>query len=361
MKVLVTGHNGYIGSTLAPLLIQEGHEVVGLDTYYFDECTLGDAAPETPSIRTDIRDVLPSQLRGFEAIIHLAALSNDPLGDLKAEWTHDINHAASVRLARMAKEAGVTRFLFSSSCSMYGASGEDLLTEEAPLRPLTPYAISKVRTEESVSEMADGDFSPAFLRNATAYGVSPRLRADIVLNNLVGWAWTTGKVRILSDGTPWRPIVHVEDISWAFAAFLKAPRGAIHNQAFNVGVNGENYRVRELANIVRETVPGCEIEFGDQPQPDPRNYRVDFSKLFRSVPEFRPRWNARDGARQLFEAYRRAGMTLSDFQGRRFVRLPQLKHLLESGQLDSTLRWRAGAPAGNDPARRAAGASSDGR
>ncbi|MGH8246234.1 MAG: NAD-dependent epimerase/dehydratase family protein, partial [Gammaproteobacteria bacterium] len=352
MRVLVTGHNGYIGSVLVPLLLEEGHEVKGLDTYFFEECILGEPDADVPSIRRDIRDVLPADLAGIDAVIHLAALSNDPLGDLKPEWTHEINHRASVRLAKIAKEAGVRRFLYSSSCSMYGASGDDLITEEAPLRPLTPYAVSKVRAEEQLSDLADQDFSPVFLRNATAYGASPRLRADIVLNNLTGWAWTTGKVRILSDGTPWRPIVHVEDIARTFVAFLTAPSAAIHNQAFNIGVQGENYQVRDLAQIVQETVPGCALEFLGQGQPDSRNYRVDFSKLMRALPDLRLQWDARRGAQQLYDAYRQAGLTLEEFQGRKFTRLPQLKHLLEQGLLDSTLRWRevaAAPPASASP------------
>jgi nucleoside-diphosphate-sugar epimerase len=340
MRVLVTGHNGYIGSVMAPLLKMVGHDVVGLDTFYFEDCTFGEEPAWIPSIRHDIRDLRAKDLEGFEAVVHLAALCNDPLGDLNSDWTHDINYLASVRLAELAREAGVRRFLYASSCSMYGAAaGEDVLTEEAPLRPITPYATSKVRTEESVAKLADGHFSPVFMRNATAYGVSPRLRADVVLNNLVCWAHTTGRIRIMSDGTPWRPIVHVQDISNAFAAALVAPREAIHNQALNVGSNGENYQVLELAEIVRATVPGCQVEFGPGAGPDPRSYRVDFAKLGRLLPEFRPQWNASFGAKDLYSALQQVALSFADFQGRKYIRLTQFKHLLDSNRLDSTLRW----------------------
>jgi len=344
MRVLVTGHNGYIGSVMVPVLQAAGHEVVGLDTYYFEDCTLGEEqSPGIPVLRRDIRGVTSKDLQGFEAVIHLAALCNDPLGDLNPAWTFDINHLASVNLAKSAKEAGVQRFLYASSCSMYGATATDTaLTEDAPLNPLTPYAISKVRTEEDVAKLADSGFSPVFMRNATAYGVSPRLRADVVLNNLTCWAFTTGKVRIMSDGTPWRPIVHVQDISRAFAEALVAPRKAIHNQAINIGVESENYQVRDLANIVQETVPGCQVEYAGQGGPDPRNYRVSFAKLAHLLPNFKPKWTARAGASELYEAFQRVGLTLADFQGRKFIRLNQLKHLLDSNRLDQSLRWTDG-------------------
>jgi len=338
MRVLVTGHNGYIGSVMVPVLQAAGHEVLGLDTFFYEDCTFGEDFHRVPALRKDVRDVTLADLQGFDAIVHLAALSNDPLGDLKPEWTYDINHAASVRLAKLAKEAGVQRFLYASSCSMYGAAGEELVTEETPLSPLTAYAVSKVRTEEDLSKLADESFSPVFMRNATAYGVSPRLRADLVLNNLVCWAHTTGKVRILSDGTPWRPIVHVEDIANAFAAALVAPREAIHNQAFNVGVNGENYQIRDLAEIVQETVPGCSVEYAGQGEPDQRSYRVDFSKLARTL-DFKPRWNARLGAQELYLALRRIGLSMEDFQDQKYIRLKRLKYLLDAGYLDGTLRW----------------------
>lgn len=339
MRVLVTGHNGYIGSVMAPLLKRLGHDVVGLDTFYFEDCTFGDDPDWIPSLRRDIRDLTVKDLEGFDAVAHLAALCNDPLGDLNSDWTYDINYTASVRLAELSREAGVQRFLYASSCSMYGAAGEDVLSEEAPLRPITPYATSKVRTEEAVAKLADSGFSPVFMRNATAYGVSPRLRADVVLNNLVCWAHTTGRIRIMSDGTPWRPIVHVQDISGAFAVALTAPREAIHNQAFNVGSNGENYQVLELAEIVRATVPGCKVEFGPGAGPDPRSYRVDFAKLGRALPEFRPQWNASFGAKDLYGALQQVALSFDDFQGRKYIRLTQFKHLLDNGRLDPTLRW----------------------
>jgi nucleoside-diphosphate-sugar epimerase len=340
MKVLVTGHNGYIGSVMVPILQSAGHRVVGLDSFYFEDCLLGEEDQGVLAIRKDIRDVEVSDLEGFEAVVHLAALCNDPIGDLNADWTHDINYQASVRLARMAREAGVRRFLYASSCSMYGASeGSEALSEEAPLRPLTAYALSKVRTEEGVAPLADAEFSPVFMRNATAYGFSPHLRADVVLNNLVCWAHTTGKIRIMSDGTPWRPIVHVQDISRAFAAALVAPRDTIHNQAFNVGADAENYQVSELAEIVRATVAGCTVEYAESAGPDPRSYRVSFRKLARAFPDFKPHWNASFGAKELYAALQECGVTLQDFQGRMYIRLTQLKHLLEGGYLDDTLRW----------------------
>lgn len=345
MRVLVTGHNGYIGSVMVPVLQAAGHEVVGLDSFFFEDCSLGIDDPQVPALRKDLRDVRVSDLQRFDAVAHLAALCNDPLGDLHPELTHEINHKASVQLARMAREAGVQRFLYASSCSMYGAAGEDdLLTETAPLRPLTPYAVSKVRTEEDVSKLADTSFSPVFMRNATAYGLSPRLRADVVLNNLVCWAHTTGRIRIMSDGTPWRPIVHVQDISRAFEAALVAPRGAIHNQAFNVGASGENYQVRELAEIARATVPGCSVEYAAEAGPDPRSYRVDFGKLSRTFPDLKPRWNASFGAKDLYAALQEAEVTLADFQGRRYIRLAQIRHLLDRGLLDPSLRWTAATP-----------------
>jgi nucleoside-diphosphate-sugar epimerase len=327
-----------------PTLLSARHELTGLDSNLFARCTFGDGVPEIPTITKDIRDVTVEDLRGFDAIIHLAGLSNDPLGDLNPGLTYEINHAASVRLAQLAKEAGVRRFLFSSSCSNYGAGGEDLLTEESPFNPVTPYGASKVMVEQDVARLADSTFSPTFLRNATAFGVSPRLRFDLVLNNLVAWAYSTGRVFIKSDGTPWRPIVHIEDISRAFLAVLEAPLEAVHNEAFNVGRNEDNYRVRELAEIVKETVPGTEIEYASDAGPDKRCYRVDCSKIRRVLPSFEPVWDARRGAVELFETYKRVGLKVEDFEGIRYKRIAHIKALIDEGAVDESLRWKSGRP-----------------
>jgi nucleoside-diphosphate-sugar epimerase len=339
MKVLVTGSDGYIGSVLVPLLLQEGHEPVGLDCRYFQDCILDGGAAPVPTIEKDIRDVGPEDLEGIDAVIHLSALCNDPLGDLNPDWTHDINHRASVRLAALAREAGVRRFLFSSSCSLYGASGDAPVAEDSPVRPLTAYARSKVMTEQEVSLLGNDRFSPVFLRNSTVYGSSPRWRADVVLNNLVAWAMTTGKIRLQSDGTAWRPLIHVEDLARAFVAFLAAPTPVIHGQAVNVGWDTQNYQVRGLAEIVARVVPGATIEYAPGGGPDPRNYRVDFSKIRRLLPAWSPAWDARRGAEELLARLRRAGVTAEDFQGRRFTRLKQIRHLLDGGMLDGTLRF----------------------
>ena len=340
MKVLVTGHHGYIGSITIPVLEAAGHDVTGLDTLFYEGCDLyAAAAPRT--VERDVRDVEPRHLQGFDAVVHLAALSNDPLGDLDRELTLAINYEATVGVARAAREAGVGRFVFASSCSMYGAAASDRPVDEtAPLKPLTAYAESKVRSEEALAELASDDFAPVFMRNATAYGASPRLRVDIVLNNLVAWALTTGAVRILSDGTPWRPLVHVEDIARATAALLEAPEDALRGEAFNIGRDEENYRVSELAEIVQTAVGDCEVEFGGSGDPDPRSYRVDFSKFHECVPDAALSWTAEAGAQELVEAYRAAGMTFEDFDGDRYTRLKRLRKLLDEGVLDTELRRR---------------------
>jgi nucleoside-diphosphate-sugar epimerase len=339
MKILLTGSRGYIGTVMAPFLLKAGHEVVGIDTDLYRRCTFGSWRESIHTIEKDVRELRVSDVRGFDAVIHLAALSNDPLGDLNPNLTYDINHLASVRLAALAKEAGVPRFAFASSCSNYGAAGDQPVNEESQLNPVTAYGESKVRVERDVTPMADDSFSPTFLRCATAYGASPRLRFDIVLNNLVAWAFASGKVFLKSDGSPWRPIVHIEDISRAFLTVLTAPREAVHAQAFNVGRNDQNYRIREIAQIVKETVPGCEIEFAKDAGPDKRNYRADFSKIARVLPGFEPQWDARKGAKQLYETYKAIGLKLEDFEGPRYRRIDQIKRLMSSGNLGADLRW----------------------
>ncbi len=323
------------------MLLAAKHEVVGLDSDLYRSSTFGAGFEEIQELNKDIRDIEVSDLAGFDAVLHLAGLSNDPLGNLNPSLTDEINHQASVHLAKLSLQAGVERFIFSSSCSNYGAGGEDWLTEESAFNPVTPYGVSKVAVEKNVSQLANDDFSPTFLRNATAYGVSPRLRFDLVLNNLVAWAFTTGRIYIKSDGTPWRPIVHIADISRAFVAVLHAPREVVHNQAFNVGRNGDNYQIRDLAEIVKETVPNCEIEYAKDGGPDKRCYRVDCSKILRVLPEFQPQWNARLGARELYEAYQQVGLTLEEFEGPRYQRIAHIQKLLNEQKLDSTLRWQS--------------------
>ncbi|PSN19597.1 NAD-dependent dehydratase [filamentous cyanobacterium CCP5] len=341
MRVLVTGHQGYIGTVMVPLLLSAGYEVVGLDSNLYRDSTFGTGVIEKiPELRKDVRDIEGADLAGFDAVLHLAGLSNDPLGNLQPDLTHEINYRASVRLAELAKQAGVSRYIFSSSCSNYGAGGQDWLTEASAFNPVTPYGVSKVKTEQDVAKLADDSFSPTFLRNATAYGVSPRLRFDLVLNNLTAWAFTTGRVYIKSDGTPWRPIVHIQDIARAFLAVLEAPRERVHNQAFNVGRNQDNYRIRDLAEIVQETVPGCVIEYAPDAGPDQRCYRVDCSKIVQTLPNFKPQWDARKGAIELYQTYRAVGLRMEEFEGPRYQRIAHIQQLLSQGRLDQNLRWR---------------------
>ena len=340
MRVLVTGHLGYIGVEMTPVLTALGHDVVGLDTDFYSACDFLAAPDPVPTLGVDLRDVTPEDLRGFDAVIHLAALSNDPLSDLNPTLTYDINRDASVRLATAAKAAGVQRFLFSSSCSLYGKGGGEVLDEQAAFNPVTPYGESKIQVEQAVSKLADDHFSPVYLRNATAYGLSRRLRADIVVNNLVGHAVTTGKVAMQSDGSPWRPLVHILDISHAFAQVLSAPRDVIHDQAFNVGRVGENYRVRDVANLVAEVVPDCVVTFAEGAAPDIRDYRVDFTKIERDLPGYRPQWTVRRGIEELWGAYADGRMTPELFEGPQFFRLRTITQLIERGDLDVELRPR---------------------
>jgi nucleoside-diphosphate-sugar epimerase len=342
LRVLVTGHHGYIGSVLAPLVHAAGHDVVGLDTFYYRGCDFGPAEEWRPALTLDVRDVAPSALEGFDAVVHLAALSNDPVGDINADWTYQINDIASVKLAAAAKEAGVGRFVFASSCSMYGSAGQDeLVSEDAPLRPLTPYAESKVRAEEAILDLASEEFTPVSMRNATAYGVSPRLRLDIVLNNLVAWAHATGSVRLQSDGSAWRPLVHIRDISKTTLALLQAPADVIRGEAFNVGSADQNYRIRTLAEVVRERLPHCSLEFAEGASADSRSYRVVFSKLEAQFPDCRLEWTAVRGADELATAYAADGITSADLTGKRYLRLGTIKYLLDNSLLDDDLRWTA--------------------
>ena len=341
MRVMVTGHNGYVGSVLMPMLVDAGHDVVGLDTNLYKGSTFGDYSKhiDFPEINKDLRDLQPEDLKDFDAVLHLAGLSNDPLGDLNPTLTFQINHLASVKLAKYAKQVGVRRYIFSSSCSNYGAGWQDYLDENSEFNPVTPYGKSKVMVEQDVTKLANDDFIPIFLRSATAYGVSPRLRFDLVVNNLVAWAYTTGQVYMKSDGTPWRPLVHVEDMALAFVAALHAPEDLVYNQAFNVGQTKENYRIREVAELVAEAVPGSKVEFADSAGPDKRNYRVNCDKITNTLPEYKPKWSVRKGVAQLYEAYQHEGIQLKDFEGPRYRRILHIEELIKNGRLNEELRW----------------------
>jgi len=338
-RILITGHRGYIGAWMTPFLIDAGYDVVGLDTDYYRECTLIPDRPASSAITKDIRDLVLSDLHGIEAVIHLAALSNDPIGNLNRGWTEEINHRASVRLAELAKAAGVRRFLFSSSCIMYGASNLARADETSELDPKTEYATSKVKSELEISKLAGEDFSPTFLRNGTVYGVSPRMRFDTVFNNLIGSALTSGKVILFSNGVPWRPVVHIEDIARSFKAVLEAPTEIVHNQAFNNGAEFLNRQVIDLARIAVAAVPGSTLEVRGEADADQRTYRADFSKFSAAFPDFKFKWTVENGALDLVERLKAVALTGEQFNGKHFIRLKWLKHLLDSGRLDSNLRW----------------------
>ncbi len=338
MRVMVTGHDGYIGTVLVPLFQRAGHSVLGVDNGMFHDCTfVPQDVVADDELWIDVRDLRVEHFEGVDAVVHLAGISNDPLGDLNPDTTFDVNHLATVHVARMAKQAGVTRFAFSSSCSTYGAHGDEALDESAEFNPVTPYGESKVLAERDLTELADDDFSPTFLRNATAFGVSPRLRGDLVVNNLVGYAYSTHQVLLKSDGMPWRPLVHIEDIARAFLAVVEAPRPTVHLKAYNVGTD-ENYRIREVAEIVADVVEDSVVAFSPTASPDTRNYRVDCSFIRRELPDFQPQWTVRRGVEELYAAYQQVGLTAEQLESSRYQRIKHVRELQDNGLLDEHLR-----------------------
>lgn len=337
-RVFMTGHKGYIGSVLCPVLQKAGFDVFGWDSDLYERCTFGERALDVPGVGKDIRDVKFEDLKGFDAVIHLAGLSNDPLGDIDEALTYDINFHATVDLAKKAKKAGVSRFIFSSSCSNYGRSGSALIDENAPLNPVTAYGRSKVFAEKGLAELASDAFSPICLRNGTVYGCSPKIRFDLVVNNLVAWAHDTGKIHLKSDGSAWRPLVHVEDVALAFLACLRAPRRSVHNMAFNVGLTQENFQILEVAKRVHKAVPKCELEYAQGATADARSYKVSCERIREVLPKWQPKWNLNSGIEQVYGEIQKHGLTLEDFEGPRYCRVKHIKHLIDAGELAPDLR-----------------------
>lgn len=340
MKVLVTGNKGYIGTVLCKKLLDDGFEVIGLDAGFYDGCNFFKDGYAIKQISKDIRNITKDDLLGVDAVIHLAALSNDPMGALNPRLTSEINYLASVRLAKLAKECRVKRFVFSSSCSVYGVAGDEMIDEQGKLSPETEYAKSKVESESEIAKFADKFFSPVFLRNATVYGISPMLRVDLVVNNLAGWAFTSGKIKVMSDGSPWRPLIHIQDVCQAFITALKAPKELIHNQVFNVGDNSQNYRVRDIVNTIKKIMPESEIEYTGEYGSDTRTYRVDFSKFNRALNKyFKPAWDIEQGVKELFEAYKTNNLSRQEFESDKFIRLKRIKTILEEGKINKSFFW----------------------
>ena len=340
-KIIVTGHTGFIGSLLAPMLVEKGYEVVGIDTKYFDEdCEFYAPKKGFLEIKKDTRDITEEDLKGAYAICHLAALSNDPMGDLDEQLTFDINHLASVEIAKLAKKVGVEKYIYSSSCSLYGiADGDVALDETAEFNPVTAYAKSKVYSERDIVPLATDDFAVTFMRNSTAYGVSPKLRADLVVNNLVGWAVTTGQIKIMSDGSPWRPLVHAEDIARAFIAVIEAPKEVINRKSYNVGQTEENFQIRDIAKLVGEVIPNCEVIITGEHGGDSRSYRVNFDLIAKELPNFKPKWTLKEGIKEVYEAYKKYQMDDEKFNSKAFIRLKELQHLMSTNKINNKLFW----------------------